>query len=220
MSPRTQDPQTDSSDRPDRPGRADRDERTGAGNDDGSRFPRVGSRAWGYAPETVDAFLADVEAALTSDGTSAEGALTSADVRAVVFGRARGGYEPQEVDTTLDRVEDALTEREIQAYVRDHGQEAWETRVNQLSELIFGRLERADGQRFRAPSGASTRGYAVGDVDELCRSLTDRLGRSRAVDPDSVRSAVFGPAVGGNAYEEQQVDAFLDKVVELLLALR
>jgi DivIVA domain-containing protein len=36
---------------------------------------------------------------------------------------------------------------------------------------------------------------------------------------DNVRRAVFRPAVGPDGYEESQVDAFLERAVELMAAI-
>ncbi|MEO8284654.1 MAG: DivIVA domain-containing protein, partial [Pseudarthrobacter sp.] len=36
---------------------------------------------------------------------------------------------------------------------------------------------------------------------------------------DSIRRAVFRPAAGEDGYEETQVDAFLDRAVELMAAI-
>ncbi|MFC6257260.1 DivIVA domain-containing protein, partial [Kocuria oceani] len=57
-------------------------------------------------------------------------------------------------------------------------------------------------------------------VDVLCERLGARLTDSGPLDPAELRGAVFPPAHGERSYEEQQVDAFLDRAVQLLLALR
>lgn len=184
------------------------------------RFDHVEGRHWGYAPDDVDAYFKRVEAVIDAPPGRGAPEVTSRDVRAAVFGRSRGGYQPEVVDTALDQLENTLARRENRDYIDAHGPQAWEDRVDALSDLIFGRLERLDGQRFRRPSGESTRGYAVVDVDTFCHAVVEELSAEESVHPDRVRSAVFGPAVGERAYEEQQVDAFLDKLVELLLALQ
>lgn len=186
----------------------------------GERFDRVEGRHWGYSPEDVDDYFSRVEAAITAPRGQDAPEFTSSDLRAAVFGRARGGYQPAVVDAAMDQLEDTLDLRENRDYIDSHGRQAWEEQVGALSDLIFGRLERPDGNRFRRPSGSSSRGYAVVDVDALCHAVVEELSTAESVHPDRVRSAVFGPAVGERAYEEQQVDAFLDKLVELLLALR
>lgn len=186
----------------------------------GERFERVGKRQWGYKPQDVDAFLSHAEAQLhhSMPGQSLE--VTSQGVREIVFGRARGGYQPAAVDAALDHIENTVARRENHEYIAAYGRQSWEEEVTAISDVIFGRLERADRKRFRSPSGSSTRGYAMADVDALCHEVMTHLGTAEGVHPDRVRSAVFGPAVGSRAYEEQQVDAFLDKLVQLLLALR
>ncbi|NHU85123.1 DivIVA domain-containing protein [Kocuria sp. JC486] len=187
-----------------------------------NRFARTEGRTWGYDPKAVDAFFDRVEATLQGQpsGETPDDAVRAQDVRDVAFGRAHGGYDPSEVDPALDRAEDDLVEREGQQFLRQHGREAWEERITELTDLVFGRLERPDGERFRTPAGASTRGYARADVDALCHEIVADLSRHETVDPDRIRTAVFGPAVGAESYEEQQVDAFLDRTVELLLTLR
>jgi DivIVA domain-containing protein len=45
------------------------------------------------------------------------------------------------------------------------------------------------------------------------------LEHDKPLSVDSVRRAVFRPAVGPEGYEEAQVDAFLDRVVELMAAI-
>lgn len=182
----------------------------------GQRFLCVEGRRWGYDPDDVDSYFARAEA----EDSHSVAVLGSQEIRSAVFGRSRGGYEPAEVDAALDRLEDSAAQRENAEFIQDHGRQAWEGRIGELSDVIFGRLERGDGQRFRRPSGSTTRGYAMIDVDALCHAIVEELSQSDTVHPDRVRTAVFGPAIGDQAYEEQQVDAFLDKLVELLLALR
>jgi len=56
-------------------------------------------------------------------------------------------------------------------------------------------------------------------VDRLCRDLLGYLEEDKPLSVDNVRRAVFRPAVGKDGYEENQVDAFLDRVVELMAAI-
>jgi DivIVA domain-containing protein len=57
------------------------------------------------------------------------------------------------------------------------------------------------------------------DVDTLCHDLIGYLEEDRPLSVDNVRKAVFRQAVGPDGYEETQVDAFLDRVVELMAAI-
>ena len=74
-------------------------------------------------------------------------------------------------------------------------------------------------QRFRRPAKAKARSYNTTDVDDLCHDLIGYLEEDKPLSVDNVRRAVFRPAVGKDGYEENQVDAFLDRVVELMAAI-
>jgi DivIVA domain-containing protein len=71
------------------------------------RFSRARWRP-GYQSVEVDAFIARIEATLTT-GTRPGPAVTAADVEAARFGTTRrGGYDEQTVDQALDHYADAL----------------------------------------------------------------------------------------------------------------
>ncbi|MCT1723690.1 MULTISPECIES: DivIVA domain-containing protein [Kocuria] len=146
--------------------------------------------------------------------------LGSRQVRERVFDRVKGGYDPGAVDAHLDAVEDELFAREKAAFVAEHGARRWEEHLELLAGLLLGRLNRPHGERFRRPSSHRTLGYAAADVDVLCDRLMDALRGEPEVDPRLVRTAVFRSAQGQRSYEEQQVDAFLDRAVEFVLAMR
>jgi DivIVA domain-containing protein len=57
------------------------------------------------------------------------------------------------------------------------------------------------------------------DVDNLCHDLIGYLEHDQPLSVDNVRRAVFRQAKGKDGYEETQVDAFLDRVVELMAAI-
>ena len=80
-------------------------------------------------------------------------------------------------------------------------------------------MHRPDGERFRRPSRNKARSYNIADVDRLCHELVAYLEQDKPLSVDSVRRAVFRPAAGKDGYEEAQVDAFLDRVVELMAAI-
>ena len=211
------------------------------------RFPRCGEREWGYDPAQVEDFLdrvasvarsadtatarastapAGSRAAGTPTGgaggsTAAGGTLTgSRQVRERVFDRSRGGYDPAAVDAHLDRVEDDIFAREQREFVAEHGAARWEEHVEWLGALLLGRLNRPRTERFRRPTRRRSTGYSAADVDVLCDQLMEQLRTAPEVDPALLRGAVFRPAQGQRCYEEQQVDAFLDRAVEFVLALR
>ena len=136
------------------------------------------------------------------------------------FDPVKGGYSAAVVDAALDRLEDAFARRERDELIAARGEEAWLREIGRLSGILRGRLEqRPDGERFRRPSKGKARSYNTVDVDRLCRDLLGYLEEDKPLSVDNVRRAVFRPAVGKDGYEENQVDAFLDRVVELMAAI-
>lgn len=183
----------------------------------GAPFARVDRKVYGYNVKQVDQFLAQARAIYT-DQDSAGKALTSQDVREMTFDAVRGGYEPQAVDAALDRLEDVFAQRERDSLIAGKGEEAWMAQIGRLSSVLRARLHRNDGERFRRPK-RNARSYSVTDVDALCHELLDYFEHDKPLSVDVVRRAVFGSAEGKEGYEEQQVDAFLDRVVELMAAI-
>lgn len=189
---------------------------------------RLTGRRWGYAAGPVEELLRPFEPALHESPEQLQRALervpaeqlpSVGQIRTTVFPRERGGYAPAPVDAALDRLEDAVARLEDRRWAREHGEQAREDRVDELCELVLGRLDRPAGRRFRSPSGTATRGYAAAEVDRLCDHVLDLFGDRRIPQAHLIRGAVFAPARGARSYEEQQVDAFLDRLVDLLHAL-
>jgi DivIVA domain-containing protein len=181
-------------------------------------FDRVQRNQYGYNAKQVDQFLQRARVSFEAPG-SAGRPVKSADVRAVTFDPVKGGYAAAGVDAALDRLEDALALRERDELIGERGEEAWLREIGRLAGLLRGRLHRPDGERFRRPSKAKARSYNTTDVDDLCHELIGYLESERPLSVDNVRRAVFRPAVGRDGYEENQVDVFLDRVVQLMAAI-
>lgn len=181
-------------------------------------FERVERSNYGYNAKQVDTFLQRARVSLETPQAAAE-PVTSAAVRAVSFDPVKGGYSAAVVDAALDRLEDAFARRERDELIAAHGEEAWLREIGNLSGILRGRLHRPDGDRFRRPSKKKVRSYNTVDVDHLCHELIAYLEQDKPLSVDNVRRAVFRPAVGPDGYEETQVDAYLDRVVELMAAI-
>ncbi|MDQ0821987.1 DivIVA domain-containing protein [Arthrobacter sp. V4I6] len=181
-------------------------------------FDRVQRNQYGYNAKQVDQFLQRARVSFESPSSGGR-PVKSADVRAVTFDPVKGGYTASGVDAALDRLEDALALRERDELIGERGEEAWLREIGRLAGLLRGRLHRPDGQRFRRPGKAKVRSYNASDVDDLCHELIGYLEEDRPLSVDNVRRAVFRPAVGRDGYEESQVDAFLDRVVQLMAAI-
>lgn len=183
----------------------------------GMPFARVARNELGYNVKQVEQFLARARDYYTSEDTGGK-ALTSHSVRSVTFDPAKGGYEARAVDTALDRLEDVFAQRERDKLVAESGEEAWLLQIGKISSALRERLHRTDGERFRRPK-RNVRSYSVADVDRLCGQLLAYLQHDAQLSVDVVRRAVFAPARGKEGYEESQVDAFMDRVVELMASI-
>ncbi|CEA07611.1 DivIVA protein [Arthrobacter saudimassiliensis] len=181
-------------------------------------FQRVGRREYGYNIRQVDEFLTKARDFYNSQGKGAK-PITSRQVRAMAFDPAKGGYEAQAVDAALDRLEDVFAQRERDELIREKGEDAWLMLIGRTSAVLRGRLHREPGERFRRPSKRRVPSYNVEDVDALCNELLGYFEHDKPLSVDVVRRAVFREARGDEGYEETQVDAFLDRVVELMAAI-
>lgn len=182
-----------------------------------SPFTRVDRRELGYDTRQVDGFL--TRARRSYDTENPDGAMTGNDVRAVSFDPVKGGYEPRVVDAALDRLEDVFARRERDHLIATQGEDAWLRRIGRSAAILRGRLHRPEGERFRRPTKRNSASYDVHDVDRLCNELLRYLEQDAPLSVDVVRRAVFGEAHGAEGYEESQVDAFLDRVVELMAGI-
>lgn len=183
-----------------------------------SPFERVGRRNYGYNLLQVEQFLFRAREYYTNPDGEAE-AVTSGMVRAMAFDRARGGYEARAVDAAMDRLEDVFAQRERDHLIGEQGEEAWLGRIGAASALLRGRLHRPAGERFRRPAKRNATSYDTADVDALCADLLGYFEHNEPLSVDAVRRAVFGAVRGRAGYEESQVDAYLDRVVDLMAAI-
>lgn len=182
-----------------------------------SPFTRVDRKSYGYNTKQVDQFLAKAREIYTAT-EQGQKSLSSRDVREMTFDAVRGGYQPQDVDAALDRLEDVFAQQERDALIAGKGEDAWLAQIGRLSGVLRARLHRPDGERFRKPR-RNGRSYKIADVDALCHQLLEYFEQDKPLSVDTARRAVFGSARGKEGYEEQQVDAFLDRVIELMAAI-
>jgi len=177
-------------------------------------FPRANKLGKGYDVEQVEAFLTRARAAYEDSGRGP--AMTSWHVRTVGFDLVRGGYEVEAVDAALDRIEDAFARREKQRGEERAGSSGWQNQLRTQEQSLRAQLARPDGQRFPRGSGLELT-YDIEQVDELCERVEAAFANGRPMAPDAVRLAVFKSRRGARGYREASVDAFLDRVVELLV---
>lgn len=170
----------------------------------GDLFHRVGTFRRGYARPQVEDFLDRAKQVWDAGGPP--GSVTSWHIRTVGFDMRRDGYDVAEVDSALDRIEDAFVSREERA-----GPASW----REAEDAVLARLEREDGQRFPRGRGLGL-GYKVVEVDELCARIRAHLVLGRPLTVDDVRTSVFRVGRGSWGYREAAVDAYLDRVVDVM----
>jgi DivIVA domain-containing protein len=162
-------------------------------------FPDAPRRKKGYEKRAVDTFLEKARDAFEADEP---GALRSTEVREASFPLVRGGYAIGPVDAALGRVEDAFAAREREYALSRLGARAWVAETRDTAQVVLDRLSRPRRARFERV-GILNFGYAVDAGDP--------------VTAEQVRSVAF--RVERNGYREAQVDAVLDAVVEVMLAI-
>lgn len=180
-------------------------------------FPRTRTSTLGYDVNEVDDFLRKARQAYDERSGDGEFALTSESVRHTAFSMQKGGYYAPAVDAALERLEDAFATRERDEAYRAAGDETWYAQARAKAAEILIRLERPDGEKFTR-AGFLRAGYHPKDVDEFTRHLVEYFRAGAEVTVTDVRTVVFRSRRGG--YSEAQVDAVLDAVVDVMLAVR
>lgn len=188
-----------------------------------THFSRVPRTARGYHVEDVDSFFAQAKGAYdrgaSTSATSSGKSVSSVDVRTVAFRLRRGGYDIHAVDSSLDRLEDAFAARERERLVEEAGDQGLLDELTRRAATLQGRLDRPAGERFSHPRRLRERGYDRDEVDALCDRLHAYFNEGFEMSADEVRRAVFSPRRGRRAYREPEVDAFLDRVVEIMVTV-
>ena len=174
------------------------------------KFALTKGRKHGYSVEQVDAF---VEMARQQYENPEGYLLASERVRETEFDLVRGGYDVIEVDSALDRIEDALADRELKRKRESRGEHALLDQMQRTSEIVKTRAERPKKKRFERVSWPA-RGYNRKQVDVLCNLVLEHLVNSEPLTMSEVRRIVFSAQRGG--YAENQVDAFIDRVIQIL----
>lgn len=186
-----------------------------------SPFPLVRGRAKGYEPRAVDAFLNQARAAFEAqDGRPIDPAqprFTAVTVRDASFPLARRGYVIAAVDAAMGRIEDAFAAREREEGIQRAGATAWVDEARDLAQELLDRLSRPARRKFRR-AGFLRFGYRVDEVDLVSGKLTGYFQQGDPVSVEQVRQIAFRMQRRG--YDEAQVDAVLDGVVEVMLAVR
>ncbi len=175
-------------------------------------FPTTRGREKGYEKTSVDEFLLRARSAFESGATE----MTAEDVRRAGFRLVRHGYAISAVDAALGRIEDAFAAKERERALDGVGSHVWIEQTRESAQEILDRLSRPARRRFDRV-GPLRYGYRVDEVDLVADKIARYLETGESVTVDQVRAVAFRMERGG--YREAQVDAVLDAVVEVMLAV-
>lgn len=173
-------------------------------------FPLASAKQKGYDQNQVNKFI---ELARVQFSDASLDAVTADSIRNVQFDLVPNGYLASAVDTAMDRLEDEFAAREVQRQKTIRGDSAVEDRLHRINEIVRGRTSRPNRQKFSS-TGWWLRGYSRKQVDQFCSQIEQHLAGGTVLPVASVRKVVFTAKPGG--YVEAQVDAFIDRVVEIL----
>ncbi|PTW90517.1 DivIVA domain-containing protein [Microbacteriaceae bacterium MWH-Ta3] len=176
-------------------------------------FARAGKKTIGYDPEAVDAFLHTARLAFQGEGEP----LTSQAVRTVSFDTVKGGYVIAEVDAAIERLEDAFADRERDEQIAVMGLDAWNVQARAIAQEILNRAARDEGRKFVRTSFL-TYGYHTDDVDAFADRVVGFFQHGQPLSRSEVRGVGFRAQLRG--YTESQVDAMLDELVRVMLAVK
>lgn len=179
-------------------------------------FPRTRRSRHGYNVEQVEDFLEEARRAYGQDPAEPT-VITAESIRHTAFSLQKGGYSTTHVDAALERLEDAFSGRERERELAARGHRAWYSDARSSAQEILDRLARNQGEKF-SRVGMLSGGYDIAEVDRFAKRLTDYFQDGRPIGVDEVRTVAFRPRRRG--YRESQVDALLDAVVDVMLAVR
>ncbi|MFD0705198.1 DivIVA domain-containing protein [Alloscardovia venturai] len=188
-------------------------------------IPRARKKEWGYSVKQVDEFLKSTRSLYEVD----EPNMTQAEIQNVTFDLEKNGYDVAAVDSALRRLEDAIADKLADWTILHEGLEAWSAQNEQLALTLIPRAKRSDrtifaNGRFGKPS------YDKKQVDAFVKNIAyflnqtlalgvfaqDAKGQMQSFDSHGVATVTFTQHRGAHGYDEAQVDAYINRIVEVL----
>lgn len=164
----------------------------------------------GYNPADVDPVI---ELARRQFADPASRVLSASDLRAAQFGLVKGGYQIAAVDQALERLDDAFAVNEAKRLTAQRGHHGAFLYLEELKATLVARAERPAGHKFKR-NPFWFKGYSKHQVDLLLAQVAGYFAGTDRIGVEQLRRTVFSPRWGG--YVENQVDAYIDRVVEHL----
>lgn len=173
-------------------------------------FSRAGKRKLGYDPTQVNEFLVFAREQFSNP----ENDILSAEaIRLVRFKLVKDGYSISAVDAAMEKLEDVFAARELERSIRAVGIVEFKALFDSGRDLLQNRVAGKRRKKFKH-RGFPYRGYNRRQVDKFCSLVATHLSNDTELTVKQVRLVSFKTQRGG--YAEYQVDAFIEKVVEVL----
>lgn len=178
-------------------------------------FPHVGRAERGYAPKQVDTFLDKAKSVYIAEDKKI-GDVTADDVVSVSFSLVRRGYDTVAVDAALNRLHTALVQSERAKVLRAQGEQAWLDATYSAARSLYPRLKCAARAKF---DDAKRYGYEKDSVDAFLERVNAYFDGRAKLTADDVRNVIFPRAKKSDAYREDVVDAYLDRLAFVLVSV-
>jgi DivIVA domain-containing protein len=175
-----------------------------------SQFKLMPGNKWGYDPAAVDPVIELARRQFEEPGANL---IDAATLRKAAFPLVKGGYRITAVDAALDRLDEAFAQKEAQLLVERDGRASALDYVDSIRATLLARASRPRGKRFKR-TGFFSKGYSPRRVDALVAAVANELGAPGSLTVAALREQAFTPSWRG--YNEAQVDAFIDRSVEVL----
>ena len=175
-----------------------------------SNFNRTDEIELGYDPADVDPII---ELARRQFAEPTSRVLDASKLRAAQFRLVKGGYQIAAVDQALERLDDAFAVNEAKRLTAQRGHHGAFMFLEELKATLVSRAERPSGHKFKR-NPLWQKGYSKHQVDLLLASVAGYFAGTDRITVEQLRRTVFSPRWGG--YVENQVDAYIDRVVEHL----
>lgn len=188
---------------------------------------RVEKNKWGYSVSQVDEFFASTKHLYEE----VEPNVTQLDIQNTSFDLEKNGYDTKAVDAALRRLEDAVVDKLAVWTTTHEGEQSWVAQTEQLALTLVPRAKRDERKTFeRARRFMPAYDIKQVDafVDDIVRYVNAQLGlgvlsvseedapHAGEYTSHGVEALTFTQRRGHHGYDEAQVDAFLNRVVEVL----
>jgi DivIVA domain-containing protein len=177
-------------------------------------FPKVGKKNLGYEPAEVDAFI---ELARDQYSRPESKVINWKTLVSTGFQLVKDGYDPSSVDKAIEKLEDTFAERDAKAPAFQFPIVNKTEELIKLRNLLAARTTRTKGKKFERV-GVLGLGYSRRAVDSVLALVGEYLEDQESLDLNELRGLKFKVVRGG--YVESQVDAYIDRLVELMQTQR